>query len=256
MILNEGLQEGDLEGLVLNTISIDEYESKIDNTAIVIGFYISYKDPAYDLNKFIQKTNVDIIDTDISPAPTEDGYYIVFVELERDDDLYKNIIQLADTIKNLADIDSWNFTAYDVNEVLPLNEDNLKKYVSLSISDDEDNDDAVDDDNESVSESVIFDYFKESILDNLIIEGNEIIFIKNNYKLVCEFVDYGYISNTRKNNNLLNEAVVYNFNNTAISNKINSYVGSNWIVEEIGNYYSIRKDNNLELLVRINTWDL
>ena len=79
--LNEGLRPDDLEDLVLPILSIDEYESKIEDDGIVVGFYTQYKDPANDLNRFIQKSAIDILDSEVSPAPTEDGYFIVFVEL-------------------------------------------------------------------------------------------------------------------------------------------------------------------------------
>src|ERR1700748_2916530 len=91
MELIEGLRENDLEGLVLPVISIDQFESKIDDDAIVVAFYVEYRDPAIDLNRFIQKSAVDILDTEVSPAPTEDGYFVVFVELMRDDKFMKKM---------------------------------------------------------------------------------------------------------------------------------------------------------------------
>ena len=41
--LNEGLKELDLQDLVLPLVSVDEYESKIDEEAIVVAFFILTK---------------------------------------------------------------------------------------------------------------------------------------------------------------------------------------------------------------------
>ena len=53
--LFEGLKEGDLAELVLPMISIDEFESKLDDDSIVVAFYVGDRDPSQDLNRFIQK---------------------------------------------------------------------------------------------------------------------------------------------------------------------------------------------------------
>src|SRR6056297_3156277 len=79
----ESLFPGDLENLVSSTISIDEYESKIDPEAIVLAFFVKSEDPAYDLSRFIEFGPFSyILDTEVSPAPDENGNYLVFVEFE------------------------------------------------------------------------------------------------------------------------------------------------------------------------------
>ena len=83
--INEGLMKNDLAKLVLPIMSIDEYDSKIKDDAIVVAFYVTDKDPASDLNKFIQKSPVMLLDTEVSPAPNQDGFYLVFVEMDRSD---------------------------------------------------------------------------------------------------------------------------------------------------------------------------
>ena len=106
MIINEGLRTGDLIDLVNNTLSIDEYFSKIDNKNIVVAFYLYDKDPALDLMQFIDKSEISILDADISTAPDPDGSYIVFVEFERTTEFPKRLINLLDSIKVLTSIDN------------------------------------------------------------------------------------------------------------------------------------------------------
>lgn len=130
-ILTEGLREGDLIDLVLPLITIDEYESKIDETAIVVGFFVKDIEPAKDLNRFIQKSAVSLLDTDVSPAPNSQGYYMVFVEFLRNEDFIKKIFMLIDNIRDLVGIKTWTFKAYKIDGVHDLNEKNLKKYIRL-----------------------------------------------------------------------------------------------------------------------------
>lgn len=132
--LTEGLNSGDLKDLCLDTISIDFFKSKINDNCIVVAFYILYRNPAIDLNSFIQKTAADILDSDVSPAPTEDGYYVVFLELERNDKFIERLLYILDTLKSLTNIDSWNFRSYGKEDVFPANEDTLKDNVRLSKS--------------------------------------------------------------------------------------------------------------------------
>jgi len=67
--LREGLREGDLADLVLPMISVDEYESRIDKSqAIVIGFYVQDENAANDLNRFVQKSALPLLGTEVSRA--------------------------------------------------------------------------------------------------------------------------------------------------------------------------------------------
>lgn len=245
-MINEGLKEGDLDGLVLNIISIDEYESKIDDSAIVIGFYVSYKDPANDLNKFIQKTNANIIDTDVSPAPTEDGFYIVFVELEKDKELVKNILTLVSNINNLVNIDDWKFNIYGKKGDIDFNEDNLKKYITIDLKQTQIKEENI------IDKEKLYDFFKDSVLDNLSINENIVTFNKNGKSMYMEYIDFGNIETIRNKSYIVNENIIYDFNTSSISNMFQKYIGKQWIVETIGDYTSIRKDNTgNELIVRL-----
>lgn len=132
--LTEGLQAHDLDYLIMPLISIDEYESKIDDRkAIVIGLYVTDIDPANELSSFIEKGVVPVLDTEVSPAPTEDGYYVVFVEIDRNERFIKRMLNIVDSISNLTNIDKWEFSPYhsDKEENYPVTADMLKKHVNL-----------------------------------------------------------------------------------------------------------------------------
>lgn len=131
--LKEGLHTGDLEDLVLKVISIDEYQSKIgdDKDIVVIAFYVKDQDPANDLMRFISKSEVSLLDVDISPAPNKSGYYLVFVEFSRDHKFIPSMVRLLGTLAGITGIKDWQFKPYHNEKVHDLTEDNLKKYVKL-----------------------------------------------------------------------------------------------------------------------------
>lgn len=90
--LTEGMRRGDLADLVLPLISVDEYDSKVDEKeAIVFGFYVHDRGAADDLNRFLQKSAVPLLDTEVSPAPDQHGFYMVFIEFLDNDRLPQNV---------------------------------------------------------------------------------------------------------------------------------------------------------------------
>src|SRR5690606_2952939 len=99
----------DLQDLVLPMLSIDEFESKIDNDAIVVGFFVQDAEPAKDLERFIQKSAVTLLDTEVSTAPDNDGYFMLFLELSRDPASIKRILDIIDSLEGLTGLpkQSW-----------------------------------------------------------------------------------------------------------------------------------------------------
>ena len=132
--LVEGLTRHALEHLVVPMVSIDEYESKIDDRrVIVVGFYVKDQDPARDLSQFIEKSSIRPLDTEVSPAPTDDGYYLVFVEMGRNDEFPKRLVSMTKQLNNLCNTEKWSFKPYGSGKdgVYDLNLDNLREYVNL-----------------------------------------------------------------------------------------------------------------------------
>ena len=132
--ISEGLTRHALDHLVVPMVSIDEYESKIDDRrVIVVGFYVKDQDPARDLSQFIEKSSIRPLDTEVSPAPTDDGYYLVFVEMGRNDEFPKRLVSMTEQLNNLCNTEKWSFKPYGSGEdsVYDLNLDNLKEYVNL-----------------------------------------------------------------------------------------------------------------------------
>jgi hypothetical protein len=183
--ISEGLMVGDLNDLVLPLISIDEYESKLatsgNNTAVVIAFFVDDQDPAQDLCGFIQKTHVDIIDTDVSPAPSEDGYYLVFVEILRNKNVLEKIIKLVDSLSNLVNIEKWQFIPYGSEKVYDLTLENLKDHIDTNLPI-----------QPAKTNEGLVKWFQHSFLQNVIVEENQIHFIGNNLNKKLNIKGWGH----------------------------------------------------------------
>lgn len=133
MNLNEGLKQNDLEYLVSNYISIDQYTSKIDDDNITVAFFCNEKEVADDLRDFIEKIYyIEIRDIEISDSLTEDNKYILFVEFERNIAFPKLLMDMIDSINRVTNNKDWKFKTFDMNERQDLSLDNINKYVRLT----------------------------------------------------------------------------------------------------------------------------
>lgn len=135
--LNEGMWANDLADLVQPLVSIDEYSSKIDDSAIVVGFFVQDKDAAEDLDRFIQKSPVSIVDCEVSPAPDQRGYYIVFVELLFNDRLVANIGSLLGEISPLVGVENWQVKCRNLEGLVRFDGEKLSKVLNVNRASDE-----------------------------------------------------------------------------------------------------------------------
>ena len=123
------LQPGDLNDLVLPLIDIDSYNSKIDNQrAIVVAFQVTDKDPAYDLMKFIEGSNLALLDTEVSTAPSPEGYYIVFVEIARNSQFIDILEELMEQIANICE-NNWQVKVYPQEKILDFDSPELAELI-------------------------------------------------------------------------------------------------------------------------------
>ena len=130
--LTEGMWANDLADLVQPLLSIDEYNSKIDDTAIVIGFFVQDKEAADDLNRFIQKSPVNFVDCEVSPAPDQRGYYVVFVELPFNDRLVPNIGSLLQEISPLVGVENWQVKCRNLDGLVRFDGDKLAQVLKAN----------------------------------------------------------------------------------------------------------------------------
>lgn len=175
--LSEGLYYKSLRHLILPVISIDEYESKIsDKRAIVVGFFVSDQEPADDLCSFIERSSVPIFDTEVSPSPTPEGFFVTWVELQRNNQFPKLVQDLVKDIENLCEITNWQFTSPKNKEPLDLNTENLTRLLLL----DHKNVLEIPSGKGDLSEEINF--WKNAEVDQFSFDNKKVILEKNNMK--------------------------------------------------------------------------
>jgi len=130
------LRPNDLEGLISQQISIDEYKSKLgeDRSIVVMAIPMTEESAAHDLGDFIERGPFKIWDVDISPAPGKDGKYYVFVEIERSHLMWNTIEAIFDHISRLIslNITDFSFTCPGNEKPQNLTEENFKNCVMQS----------------------------------------------------------------------------------------------------------------------------
>ena len=84
MKITESLRAGDLRHMIKKVFGVDSYKSKVgnDEEVVVLSFVVSEEDPAKDLENFIEMGYDFVLDADVTPGETDDGEFLVFVELE------------------------------------------------------------------------------------------------------------------------------------------------------------------------------
>lgn len=104
-----------------------------DEDISVVAFEVDYKEPAQDLMSFIEKGYDWVLDADVSAGEQDDGTYLVFVEIDRTEDLPSNILKLIDDISNLTNqkVEDWTFKYYRSAKTYDMSEESLKSVVIL-----------------------------------------------------------------------------------------------------------------------------
>ena len=127
------LRGGDLKDMVYDIFEIDSYKSKMgsDEEIVTLSFSVNDKHAADDLSSFFEKGYSFILDADATSGEQSDGTFKVFVEIERNKDSTQNIMELADGLRNLAELDKIKFRYYKNFKSYELTDDNLSENLPL-----------------------------------------------------------------------------------------------------------------------------
>lgn len=134
--LFEGLEAGDLKRLIHPELHIDEFKSKLgdDCDVVVLSFKVDTKQPANDLVAFVEKGYDWVLDADVSSGEMDDGSYIVFVELDRNDKAPDSIMELITDLMNLTEqqIEDWRVRYYKSHKETQLSLEALESMIPLT----------------------------------------------------------------------------------------------------------------------------
>lgn len=126
-----GLKHGDLKNTMLSKVSVDEFEPKTGNApdVIVIAFSVLEKEVGEDLYGFINSGVRQVRDVEISPNPDLDGYYIVFVEIDRTEYALDDIRALIADVGNLTGPMRWKIRTHLTDRFWNLDQEEVEEYI-------------------------------------------------------------------------------------------------------------------------------
>jgi len=238
--INEGLRVHDLIKLVLPVISIDEYESKIDPDAIVVGFFVDSEAPANDLSNFIEKGAYNVLDTEVSPSTDDNGNYVVFIELLRDEEFPTTLDNILKSIECLTAISKWKFTYYGGKDKIEFNKKNIRDKIRFERKNPIET-------KQEQEES--FSFFKNSLLDDVNVYDNHIILKKQNISKIFEKIALGNAFILTEQLKLNVKPLSMDFKSLRECNSIRKMLGDNWDVNKIDNHFIISNDSSNKIMV-------
>lgn len=237
------LRSGDLRDLVYHIFEIDGFKSKMgsDEEIITISFSVKTKEAADDLESFLEKGYTFILDADATPGEQSDGTYKVFVEIERDKKAVDQILEIADGVYKISNIDQLKFRYYKNWRSIDLNKENLEKSVAL------------DPENYglNVNESNMNNYknfFNRSFVESVDM-WDDIVRIKKRYAepVYFKFVDFGETVSIKSN---IKESLDINGFSEVIY--LSKYIGD-YNITKYGNKITFENEGSTLVLERIIT---
>jgi len=239
------LKHEDLHGTILPFVSIDEFEPKAgkDTEVIVVAFYLLDQDPAEDLNTFIQRGVIDSLAVEVSPNTDDEGRYLVFVEMERDDTFPNKFQALLKDVENVSGKMDWKVKTYlSDDREFDFNDPEIYKFIILNpeeyISKDEFMKESMEDKVKSFLQDAHIMYCN--------FNGNTVTMGRGNRAIIAEVVDVGDYDTVIGRNFLAESA--FRLTNTPIEATVLTGMLGVYEVMPIDKYICVGKNDKVMLL--------
>jgi len=232
------LNKHDLKYCVDHIFEVDSYQSKMgtDDKIVVLSFRVKPIQAAEDLVNFIEKGYEFVLDADKTSGEQPDGYYRVFVEMERSRHVSKQITEILDGIKKLADVNEFKFRYYKNFRSQPADQTTLETIVP------KDSNEYGIRKNETAMENYK-NFFANSYVDDVIMEDNHIVFSKKYADpFRFKFVDQGITVNKLRE---ITES--YSLNSFPEVLYLTKYIGD-YNISIYGNKYVLENDRHCVIL--------
>jgi len=238
------LRENDLRGLVKDIFEVDNYKSKIgnDRDVCVLTFIVDSKDPAEDLENFIEMGYDFVMDAECTSGELDDGKYRVFVEIERSRHLAEQLAELMDGVSKVTGIEDFRFRYHKEFKSVEATLEQFEKKIP--------NDpDAYDASVESSGINNFQEFFINSYVDDVKLLG-ETLSLKRVYKDLLEFkvVDFGekYDIHQKTRGPIMLEG-----NGMAETLYLTKYIGD-FNINKIGEQFVLEKNGYALILEKTN----
>jgi hypothetical protein len=238
------LRENDLRGLVKDVFEIDNYKSKIgnDRDVCVLTFIVDSKDPAEDLENFIEMGYDFVMDAECTSGELDDGKYRVFVEIERNRHLGEQLQELMDGVKKATGIEDFRFRYHKEFKSV---EATLEQFEKKIPNDPDAYDAAV----ESSGINNFQEFFINSYVDDVKLLGETLTF-KRVYKDLLEFkvVDFGEKFDIHQK---IRGPIMLEGNGMAETIYLTKYIGD-FNINKIGEQFVLEKNGYALILEKTN----
>lgn len=240
--LTEGLNRGDLKEFVSDLFTVDRYTSKMgeDRDVVVLGFRVKEKFPAIDLMEFIERGYPYVLDADMSTGEESDGQYQVFVEMERNQNLPKNLRHLLSGIGQLTDIYEWRFRYQKAKNSLAFDEKSIMENIPMSP---EDYDNKI----TEIKTSDVQEFFDQGVVEVALESDNTLTFSKPfSGDVVTKFISIGNYDDVKET---LPGALSLDESSQSQIVFLNKYLG-NYDIDKVGDKFLIKNGNRAIVIER------
>ena len=126
-----GLKVEDLKDTILKKVSIDEYEPKTGDSkdVMVLAYSCREQSQGQDLYNFLSNSIFEIRDVEVSPNPNPDNYFMVFLELERNEDSLKTIREITTDVENVSGKLNWIAKSHLTDDFHPLYDEGISNFI-------------------------------------------------------------------------------------------------------------------------------
>jgi hypothetical protein len=239
------LKHEDLHGTILPNVSIDEFEPKAgkDTEVIVVAFYLLDQDPADDLNTFIQRGVIDSLAVEVSPNTDDEGRYLVFVEMERDDTFPNKFQALLKDIENISGKMEWKVKTYlSDDKEFDFNDPELFNFVIINPEEYVSKDEFM---KESMEDKVK-SFLQDAHIMYCNFNGNTVTMGRGSKAIIAEVVDVGDYDKVIGRNFLAESA--FRLTNTPIEATVLTGMLGVYDVMPIDKFLCVGKDDKVMLL--------
>lgn len=243
--LSEGLHSGDLKEFVSDLFTVDQYKSKMgnDGDVVVLGFRVKEKYPAMDLVEFIEKGYTYVLDADMSTGEEHDGQYQVFVELERNKNLPRNLRHLLDGIGQLTDNYDWRFRYQKSPSSVEFDDKSVLEHIPMTPEDYE---------NKilEIKTTDVQEFFDQGSVDIALESDNTLTFSKTySGDIVTKFVGIGDYEDVKQT---LPGALSLDESSQSQTMFLHKYLG-NYDINKIGDKFLIRNGDRA-VVIQKDRW--
>jgi hypothetical protein len=218
-MINEALKHGDLQGVVTNKVSVDEFEPKTGEKEeiAVIGFYVTEQAAGDDLAKFISKSVHEHRDVEVTPNPNEDNFYMVFVEVDRKEGMVEGLRALTKDIINVSGKLDWQVKPLLSDSELSIDDPMLETIIKQSPETYQTKEQQTEE-AEQMKITEIQDFIKNNTnVGDCVLENNTLTLKDYKYNVQLEFVQFGEGKVTLEEAGISEAAIDYDWDKTLVS---------------------------------------